>query len=105
MQTIPTASTLRQTLDQLAGTVAFVPTMGALHAGHTALIDAARASHDHVVSSIFVNPTQFNEAADLDTYPRTPEADAALLDRHGCNFLYLPTVADVYPQGVDQNPT
>ena len=73
--------------------------MGALHAGHAALVDAARASHDHVVASIFVNPTQFNDAADLDQYPRTPEDDARLLREHGCDVLYLPSVLDVYPDG------
>lgn len=70
-----------------------------------ALISAAVASHDVVVSSIFVNPTQFNELTDLDAYPRTPEADAALLKAHGCDVLYLPEVADVYPGGTDESLT
>lgn len=95
----PAAKTLRQHLENLPGRVAFVPTMGALHAGHMALVAAARATADVVVASIFVNPTQFNEASDLASYPRTPEADAALLAAHGCDFLYQPEVADVYPQG------
>ncbi|OAV46226.1 pantoate--beta-alanine ligase [Lewinella sp. 4G2] len=99
MRTFPTATGLRTYLDGLPNdqTVAYVPTMGALHAGHMALITAARDSHDVVVASIFVNPTQFNEASDLDTYPRTPEADADLLQLHGCDALYLPAVEDVYP--------
>lgn len=80
-------------------TVGFVPTMGALHAGHAALLHASAAACDVTVASVFVNPTQFNEAADLDAYPRTPEADAALLAAAGCDLLYLPDVADVYPRG------
>ncbi|MEM1359820.1 MAG: pantoate--beta-alanine ligase, partial [Bacteroidota bacterium] len=68
-------------------------------AGHMALIEAAKQGHDWVVASIFVNPTQFNETADLTAYPRTPEADAALLEQYGCHFLYRPSVVDVYPNG------
>lgn len=79
--------------------------MGALHEGHMALVDAARAKYDVVVVSIFVNPTQFNEANDLAVYPRTPDRDAALLEAHGCDFLYLPAVEDVYPHGKDYNLT
>ena len=77
--------------------------MGALHDGHMALVDTARAEYDHVVASIFVNPTQFNEAADLTAYPRTPEADAESLAAHGCDLLYLPTVEDIYPDGTDHS--
>lgn len=98
MQTIATAAELRRVLPR-DRPVAFVPTMGALHAGHAALVDAAAATHPVVVASVFVNPTQFNEAADLSAYPRTPQADADLLRAHGCHFLYRPTVADVYPKG------
>lgn len=83
--------------------IAFVPTMGALHDGHMALIKAAAQQHDLVVASIFVNPTQFNEGADLKRYPRTPKADADLLKAHGCDFLYLPSVEDVYPDGLQKN--
>ncbi|MEM9930547.1 MAG: pantoate--beta-alanine ligase, partial [Bacteroidota bacterium] len=94
-----TAADLREALP--AGkTLAFVPTMGALHAGHMALVKAARQHHEVVITSIFVNPTQFNESSDLAAYPRTPEADASLLAANGCDFLYLPTVADVYPNGL-----
>ena len=99
MITFTTAAALRDHLAGQSGSVAFVPTMGALHTGHATLVDAARAGHDVVVASIFVNPTQFNEASDLTAYPRTPEADAALLAAHGCDCLYLPAVADVYPDG------
>ncbi len=99
MQTFTTAAALRDYLDRAPGPVAFVPTMGALHEGHLALVRAARADHPTVVCSIFVNPTQFNEAADLQAYPRTPEADAALLVSADCKVLYLPDVEDVYPTG------
>jgi len=106
MQIITTAAALRTARSSApAGSVAFVPTMGALHDGHMALISAAVASHDLVVASIFVNPTQFNEASDLTAYPRTPEADAALLKAHGCDLLYLPEVRDVYPGGTDKSLT
>jgi pantoate--beta-alanine ligase len=63
------------------------------------LIDAAAKLHDVVVASIFVNPTQFNDDADLDAYPRTPKSDVALLKKHGCKYLYLPKVEDIYPKG------
>ena len=77
--------------------VAFVPTMGALHDGHFALVEAAKAEADVVICSIFVNPTQFNEASDLEAYPRPIQDDIAGLLRHGCDALYLPTVDMVYP--------
>ena len=75
-----------------------VPTMGALHAGHKSLVDCARAQNDVVVVSVFVNPTQFNNAADLATYPRTEVADEALLDASGVDYMFLPSVEEVYPQ-------
>jgi pantoate--beta-alanine ligase len=80
-------------------TIALVPTMGALHAGHMALIDAARAEADRVVASIFVNPLQFGPAEDLDRYPRQEAEDAELLEQHGCDLLWLPTAAELYPPG------
>ena len=102
LQTFTTASALSVALsdERRPGvTIGFVPTMGALHDGHAALVHACRKQCDLTVASIFVNPTQFNEPADLDAYPRTPEADAALLAAHGCDYLYLPSVSDVYPAG------
>lgn len=99
MKTCRTAAELRQHLNQEHDFIAFVPTMGALHEGHMALIEAASKTAGVVVASIFVNPTQFNESSDLSAYPRTPEADAAMLRAHGCDFLYLPEVDDVYPDG------
>ncbi len=80
--------------------IAFVPTMGNLHAGHYSLIALARQHADRVVASVFVNPTQFGPNEDFDRYPRTPEADAAGLDEAGCDVLWLPTVETMYPLGV-----
>ena len=102
LQTVTTASALSAALAAARRpgvTIGFVPTMGALHAGHAALIRACRAACDVTVASIFVNPTQFNESADLAAYPRTPEADTELLAAQGCDFLYLPAVDDIYPEG------
>jgi pantoate--beta-alanine ligase len=72
--------------------------MGALHAGHLQLVQAARAECNEVIASIFVNPTQFNNAEDFRLYPRVPEADAALLAPAGCTALFVPSVAEMYPQ-------
>ncbi len=80
-------------------TVGFVPTMGALHNGHISLIDIAKKASNMVVCSIFVNPTQFNDKADLKRYPRMPEKDAAFLEKAGCDILFLPSVEEIYPNG------
>ncbi len=80
--------------------IAFVPTMGNLHAGHYSLIALARQHADRVLASVFVNPTQFGPNEDFDRYPRTPEADAAGLDEAGCDALWLPSVDTMYPLGV-----
>lgn len=85
---------------QLAGErVAFVPTMGNLHAGHMSLVVRARELADRVVVSIFVNPLQFSAGEDLSAYPRTPEEDAALLEAAGVDLLFLPEEAEIYPRG------
>ena len=81
------------------GTVGLVPTMGAFHAGHHALIRAARERCDTVVVSLFVNPAQFNEAADLEAYPRDEARDAAEAAELGVDILYAPSVDEVYPPG------
>jgi pantoate--beta-alanine ligase len=81
--------------------IGFVPTMGNLHAGHYSLIAAARAQCDRVVASIFVNPTQFGPNEDFASYPRTMEADAAGLATAGCDLLFAPTAAVLYPFGLD----
>lgn len=82
-----------------AGPVALVPTMGALHAGHLALVAAARAQAETVVASIFVNPLQFGAGEDLDRYPRQEAADVAALAGAGCDLVWLPTPAELYPAG------
>jgi pantoate--beta-alanine ligase len=81
------------------GTVALVPTMGALHAGHAALVRHAATLADTVVVSIFVNPLQFGPAEDLDRYPRTPDADLALLAEQGVGLVFAPPAAEMYPGG------
>jgi pantoate--beta-alanine ligase len=100
MQTIEKAAELRRILDKdkQRGTVGFVPTMGALHAGHLSLVERCRAECDTVVVSIFVNPTQFNDPDDLKKYPRTLDADLALLERAGADRVYVPAVEDIYPE-------
>ncbi len=78
--------------------VGFVPTMGALHAGHLHLVEQCKAENDICVVSIFVNPTQFNNPEDLVKYPRTPETDCELLQSVGCDIVFMPEVAEMYPE-------
>lgn len=79
--------------------VGLVPTMGALHAGHISLVDAARRTCDVVVTTIFVNPTQFGPTEDLGKYPRTLDADRAMLDAAGCDAVFVPSPLEMYPAG------
>lgn len=97
-----TVSDLRKQLDSdhSAGLkIGFVPTMGALHAGHFSLVQKAQDENDRVVCSIFVNPTQFNDPKDLQVYPRMPEQDIELLEKTGCHYVFLPSVNEMYPEG------
>jgi pantoate--beta-alanine ligase len=79
--------------------IAFVPTMGNLHEGHLQLIDLAKKHGDFVVCSIFVNPTQFGENEDFDSYPRTLESDQEKLNNRACDLLFFPKVSEIYPKG------
>lgn len=97
MQRVQSRAELAAALNDAPRPVGFVPTMGALHAGHAALIRAARAECATVVVSIYVNPTQFTAAADLAAYPRTLDADAALAEASGADLLFHPSDAEIYP--------
>ena len=81
--------------------VAFVPTMGALHAGHALLMSEAKIKHPFVVSSIFVTPTQFNDKSALEKYPRTLESDILVCEEAGLDYLYVPTVEEIYPTNLN----
>ena len=102
MQTIRETSALRSALAKLRGAgehLALVPTMGALHAGHLALVTEARQRAEQVMATIFVNPLQFAPGEDLDRYPRREAQDLAMLEEAGCALVWMPTVADLYPDG------
>ena len=99
MKTVYTVNELKQELASVdMSGVGFVPTMGALHAGHRSLVEKARKECETVVVSVFVNPTQFNDKDDLKHYPRTPEADEALLEAAGADIVFMPTVEEIYPE-------
>jgi len=99
VQTIRSSEELARWRDQITGSLALVPTMGALHAGHIALIAEARRRADRVAATIFVNPTQFNDKADLARYPRQEAEDAMKLRASECDLLWVPSVEDIYPDG------
>lgn len=102
MQVITTLTDLRHALDAMrrpGASLGLVPTMGALHAGHAALIRQAAAECDTVLTTVFVNPTQFGPHEDLARYPRTPEADTALAEEAGSELLWFPAVETLYPTG------
>ncbi|HUE78684.1 MAG TPA: pantoate--beta-alanine ligase [Sphingomicrobium sp.] len=102
MQIIRRMEELAPALEELRSggeKLALVPTMGALHAGHIALVEEARRRAGAVAATIFVNPLQFGAGEDLDRYPRQEAADAELLEQAGCDVLWLPSVGDIYPEG------
>jgi pantoate--beta-alanine ligase len=106
VQIVRDVETLRTAVADLkadGGDVGLVPTMGALHAGHLALVEEARRRAAHVVASIFVNPKQFGAGEDLSTYPRREASDAKMLDEAGCAILWAPDVAAMYPEGFATN--
>lgn len=102
MQQLKSLDELRAWRRQVKGTVALVPTMGNLHEGHLKLVDLAKQHADHVVVSIFVNPMQFGANEDLDSYPRTFEADCLALAERQTAAVFAPTVDDVYPRELQQ---
>ena len=102
LQTVRRVADLRRVIRRAkrsGKTIGFVPTMGALHEGHLSLIRRARKENDLVVASIFVNPIQFNNRADLRSYPRTLARDARLAAAAGCDLLFVPSAAEIYPPG------
>lgn len=101
MEVISTISALRQRLDEARSqgqTIGLVPTMGALHEGHASLVRRSVSENDITVVSIFLNPTQFNDKTDLAKYPRTLEADCALLEQCGATIAFAPSVEEIYPE-------
>jgi pantoate--beta-alanine ligase len=97
---IETIKGLKNKLNEIkeAGTTGFVPTMGALHAGHISLVQQAVSENKTVVVSIFVNPTQFNDPKDLERYPRNLNTDLKLLEKTGCQIVFAPTSEEIYPE-------
>ena len=101
MRVISTNKEMSQACREAVKPIGLVPTMGALHAGHLSLVDRARADNLTVAVSIFVNPTQFGDKADLEKYPRDLDGDLEMLRRHGVDLVYSPSVDEVYPEGFD----
>jgi pantoate--beta-alanine ligase len=97
LRTIPALNIWLSGVQSAGHSLAFVPTMGALHDGHASLVKRGRAKSDKVLVSIFVNPTQFNNARDLANYPRTEEHDLQVLQANDCDALFIPEVEEIYP--------
>ena len=83
--------------------IGFVPSMGALHAGHLSLVEASKKQDSITVCSIFINPTQFNDPKDFEKYPITVENDIYLLEKAGCDIVFLPSAEEIYPNGIHEN--
>ena len=99
MIVVETIKDLKQELEKYnSKNIGFVPTMGALHSGHISLVERCVKENDVCVVSVFVNPTQFNDKADLERYPRTEEADKKLLEAAGCDIVFMPGVEEMYPE-------
>ena len=102
MQICRTVADIRTAVAQYrreGATIGLVTTMGALHAGHMQLVAEAKGTHDRVIATIFVNPTQFGNPADLESYPRTEAADLAMLEAAGVAAVFIPQVSEIYPEG------
>jgi len=101
MKIVETIDDLRDLRGLYTQSVAFIPTMGALHEGHASLIQISKAHCKHTIVSIFVNPTQFGPNEDFETYPRRREADLALLERLGVDIVFCPQTSEIYQHGID----
>ena len=99
MQIVRSSEELALARVSIDGSLALVPTMGALHAGHMALVEEAKRRADNVAASLFVNPTQFGANEDFGRYPRREAEDARMLEEAGCSLLWIPSVEDIYPEG------
>jgi pantoate--beta-alanine ligase len=99
VQIVRTSEELARARDSIEGRLALVPTMGALHAGHMGLVQEAKRRADKVAATIFVNPTQFGANEDFARYPRREADDARMLEDAGCDLLWMPSAADMYPEG------
>jgi pantoate--beta-alanine ligase len=99
MEIVETISNLKSLRRTISGSVGFVPTMGFLHEGHLSLVRKAREDNDIVVVSIFVNPTQFGENEDFDSYPRDFQRDLAMLEKEHTDIVFFPPPAEMYPEG------
>jgi pantoate--beta-alanine ligase len=101
MQIIRTVAEMSAAREAMIGSIGLVPTMGYLHEGHLSLVRKAVSDNDHVVVTIFINPTQFGPNEDLDRYPRDEQRDLALLEREGAHIVFIPTSDEIYPPGFD----
>jgi len=101
MQVATTVAEMRQRRAAMKGSVGLVPTMGYLHEGHLSLVRHARVDSEHLVASIFVNPTQFGPQEDYQRYPRDPERDLRLLEAEGTDVVFMPPADEMYPAGFD----